>query len=62
MNFIIVILYIIVICEIIMINKLSNDLALLWKKFDKMHSKNQKMIAFIEEMQHTKCFLEDDCK
>lgn len=50
MNFIIVILYVIVICEMIMINKLSNDLALLWKKFDKMHSKNQKMIAFIEEM------------
>lgn len=49
MNFIIVILYIIVICEIIMINKLSNDLALLWKKFDKMHSKNQRMMSFIEE-------------
>lgn len=50
MNFIIVILYIIVICEIIMINKLSNDLALLWKKFDKMQNKNQKMMVVIEEM------------
>ena len=50
MNLHIVILYVIVICEMIIINKLSNDLSLLWHKFDKMHRKNQKMMGVIEEI------------
>ena len=48
MYFIIMILYVIVLCEIIVVNKLSNDLTVLWKKFEVIRSQNRYLLSLLE--------------
>lgn len=54
MYFIIVILYVIVLCEIIVVNKLSNDLTVLWKKFEVIRSQNRYLLGLFEQMENRK--------